>query len=269
MTQQLINIGTTANDGTGDPIRTAFDYANDNFTELYARMGACLGNKYTALQRAVKQFQVNSQDMGDLFYISSIVAGTLAGGYYTYTIEVSKTANFTSAGTVVMRYTTSAPTSPKTGLELIALSAYNSSGRFGYIGIDWSQLTTGTTYTCANYPEGGLFAVCGVDSGVGGGGGGGTTVIEDDTVNPDGSASLYVIDITEDIAVTLAAVGDIVGDIVMVNVSAFNADITGDAGTETFNGDATTITLAPQKSITIRVYSSNFVLVSGEYVEPV
>ena len=35
MAQQLIGIGTTANDGTGDPIRSAFDKSNDNFTELY------------------------------------------------------------------------------------------------------------------------------------------------------------------------------------------------------------------------------------------
>jgi len=36
MAQQTINIGTVANDGTGDPLRTAFDKANDNFTELYS-----------------------------------------------------------------------------------------------------------------------------------------------------------------------------------------------------------------------------------------
>ena len=35
MGKQTINIGTTANDGTGDPLRTAFDKVNDNFTELY------------------------------------------------------------------------------------------------------------------------------------------------------------------------------------------------------------------------------------------
>jgi len=33
--KQVINIGTTANDGTGDPLRSAFDKVNDNFTELY------------------------------------------------------------------------------------------------------------------------------------------------------------------------------------------------------------------------------------------
>ena len=36
MTQQTVNIGTIANDGTGDPARTAFDKINDNFGELYA-----------------------------------------------------------------------------------------------------------------------------------------------------------------------------------------------------------------------------------------
>ena len=36
MTQQIINVGTTANDKTGDTIRTAFTKVNTNFTELYA-----------------------------------------------------------------------------------------------------------------------------------------------------------------------------------------------------------------------------------------
>jgi hypothetical protein len=39
MAKQTINIGTTANDGTGDPIRSAFDKTNDNFTELYDGAG--------------------------------------------------------------------------------------------------------------------------------------------------------------------------------------------------------------------------------------
>lgn len=35
MAKQNINIGTVANDGTGDTIRDAFDKVNDNTTELY------------------------------------------------------------------------------------------------------------------------------------------------------------------------------------------------------------------------------------------
>ena len=57
MAKQVIGIGTTANDGTGDPLRTAFNKANDNFTELYNGAGgvaddsvtyAKLANEFTA-----------------------------------------------------------------------------------------------------------------------------------------------------------------------------------------------------------------------------
>ena len=45
MTQQSINIGSAANDGTGDPLRTAFDKINDNFNEIYDKLGgASLSN---------------------------------------------------------------------------------------------------------------------------------------------------------------------------------------------------------------------------------
>jgi hypothetical protein len=36
MSQQIINIGASPNDGLGDPIRTAFEKTNENFTQLYA-----------------------------------------------------------------------------------------------------------------------------------------------------------------------------------------------------------------------------------------
>lgn len=36
MAQQTINVGTTPNDGSGDPLRTAFEKCNNNFTELYS-----------------------------------------------------------------------------------------------------------------------------------------------------------------------------------------------------------------------------------------
>jgi len=39
MAKQSINIGSTANDGSGDPLRTAFQKINDNFGEIYAEFG--------------------------------------------------------------------------------------------------------------------------------------------------------------------------------------------------------------------------------------
>lgn len=43
MAQQTINIGSTANDGTGDDLRTGGGKINDNFTELYALSGNLTG----------------------------------------------------------------------------------------------------------------------------------------------------------------------------------------------------------------------------------
>ena len=46
MANQTINIGATANDGTGDQLRDAFDKVNDNFLEVYAGT-ATVARSYT------------------------------------------------------------------------------------------------------------------------------------------------------------------------------------------------------------------------------
>lgn len=38
MAREIINVGTVANDGTGDPLRTAYEKCNNNFAELYSRL---------------------------------------------------------------------------------------------------------------------------------------------------------------------------------------------------------------------------------------
>jgi hypothetical protein len=68
MAKQTINIGTTANDGTGDSIRAAFNKANANFTELYADpiplVGITGGTPATATSTGTK---------GEIKYDSSYV----------------------------------------------------------------------------------------------------------------------------------------------------------------------------------------------------
>lgn len=44
MTKQTIALGTAANDGTGDPLRDAFDKVNDNFDELYESLWRAAGS---------------------------------------------------------------------------------------------------------------------------------------------------------------------------------------------------------------------------------
>lgn len=43
MAQQTINIGSAPNDGTGDPLRNAFNKINQNFTEVYGFDGDITG----------------------------------------------------------------------------------------------------------------------------------------------------------------------------------------------------------------------------------
>ena len=40
MAKQTVNIGTSANKGNGDPLRTAFKKINENFTEVYGKIVA-------------------------------------------------------------------------------------------------------------------------------------------------------------------------------------------------------------------------------------
>jgi hypothetical protein len=77
MTQEIINIGTTPNDGEGDPLRTAFQKINNNFTQLFNTAFVnsntySVGNTtqviYTTPVAEFTQgvFQVNSQDVSNL-----------------------------------------------------------------------------------------------------------------------------------------------------------------------------------------------------------
>ena len=55
MAKQVINIGAAANDGSGDPIRNAFNKSNSNFNELYFALG---GDSPVTLFDGDKNFRV-------------------------------------------------------------------------------------------------------------------------------------------------------------------------------------------------------------------
>lgn len=75
MAQQVIDIGATANDGTGDPIRDAFDKCNDNFGELYAGLTGLLDYKGATDCSANPNYPAASK--GDYYLVS--VAGKIGG----------------------------------------------------------------------------------------------------------------------------------------------------------------------------------------------
>ena len=56
MTQQIINVGTFANDGSGDTIRVAFTKTNNNFTELYNTVAILANTDVLDLSRTDSAF---------------------------------------------------------------------------------------------------------------------------------------------------------------------------------------------------------------------
>ena len=110
MAQQTINIGSVANDGTGDPLRDAFGKINENFTELY------------------------TDDTGD---VNSV---TGSGGL---------TANPT-AGDVVVNLDDRSITYAKLGYEFTTSNAINTNLDFSIAQVFQKTLTADTTLTFSN-----------------------------------------------------------------------------------------------------------------------
>lgn len=100
MTRQIINIGSTGNDGTGDAIRDAFAKANSNFAELYAAQGLEAGIRFESLANVVKPFQPNSllfvqkNSDGTISVNNRVLAST--DGYLNIDVSTSGVINLTA-----------------------------------------------------------------------------------------------------------------------------------------------------------------------------
>jgi hypothetical protein len=88
MAQQTINVGASANDGTGSPLRTAFQFTNSNFSELYAALGGGTG-----LPGATNQV---------LFNNGTAIAGD-AGMTYNPSTDTMSLVNLVLSGTFAAR----------------------------------------------------------------------------------------------------------------------------------------------------------------------
>ena len=224
---------------------------------------------------AVKMVAINHVWYKHFYYVSKIIAGTLAGGHYTYTVEISVSDTFITAGDLIMRFTTSSPTVPKTGMEKLDLIATGSggstSGYYGSMAINWSLLTLGATYTCVNWPEGGIYAPVPLDAA--------TTpptpiidpiVIPVDTSPPslNGSIGVYVFNSpSTDMAFVIAPIADVVGNIVLKNLSpTYNVDIKGTLETETFDVTKVKFRILPGETVILKKTNStvtDFLVMQG------
>ena len=114
MSKQTINIGASPNDGTGTPLRTSFDYTNQNFTELYTALGGGVGLPGATTQVIFNDGGTNLAGDAGLVYNKTTdaltVAGLVTAGSATITgdltvdtnvLKVDSTNNAVGIGTAV------------------------------------------------------------------------------------------------------------------------------------------------------------------------
>tara|TARA_S200002703_G_scaffold120772_1_gene106603 strand:+ start:247 stop:753 length:507 start_codon:yes stop_codon:yes gene_type:complete len=136
MAKQVINIGTTANDGTGDPLRTAFDKVNDNFTELYSDdagdVGSIIGGTGLEVDSATGDVTVSISDdgvtytqMGTEFTTAAVISASAvdfsSAAVFTKTLTAATTLTLSNVSTGMVKdlvitgdYTLTLPSSVKT-----------------------------------------------------------------------------------------------------------------------------------------------------------
>ena len=116
MAQQTIGVGTTANDGTGDTLRSAFTKINSNFTELYTDDAGDVGSIIAGTGISVDQATGN-------------VTVTNSSPNATHTGDVTGSAALTIANDAVThdklenRYTASSTISNTSGATSVDWSA--------------------------------------------------------------------------------------------------------------------------------------------------
>jgi len=180
MAKQTVNIGTAANAGDGEPLRTAFDKLNDNFDEVYANgfvtsdrvgSGAINASKLdvTAAAGATEDDYVLSYDHasgGFTWVIAGDITGVVAGDGLTGDATSGDSSLAVGAGTGIAvnaddiqiadngvdhdqlanRYTrvqTISSTTSPIDLECDDYAVFNLTGNLGTVTLNLNDLKTG------------------------------------------------------------------------------------------------------------------------------
>ena len=193
MAYQSIGLGTAADDGTGDPLRTGADKVNDNFVEIYTLLGT--GSVLTSGISATATVVTLTAPT-----ISGVVGGTQTSATITTLTSTTVTGTTLNAGT-------------------LALAAGSITDSSGAISFGNENLTTTGTLTAGNATVGTITST------------GATIVLEGATADAY-ETTLTVTDPTADRTITFPNVtGDVVttGDSNTVTGTMITTDTVAEA----------------------------------------
>src|SRR6056300_718929 len=142
MAKQTINIGTSANDGTGDTLRDGADKINDNFTELYSGAGVADGAVTTAklADDAVDSAKITDGAIDTVHIADDNITFDKLEDRYTAKVDKSDTS-----GTVSIDWsaaTTFEFTASLTGATTISFTNFKQGQVIGIYGLTGAQTIT-------------------------------------------------------------------------------------------------------------------------------
>ena len=144
MAQITINVGTVANDGTGDTLRGAFSNTNSNFTELYSHNTNVVSNLVSVAVGA--NAWSNSVGTAGNNYTNAV---GLAGNNYTNTVGLAGN-NYTNAvGLAGNNYTNTVGSASNTYTNAVGLAGNNYTNAVGLAGNNYTNAVglAGNNYT--------------------------------------------------------------------------------------------------------------------------
>lgn len=152
MAKQTIGIGTTANDGTGDTLRAAFDKTNDNFDEVYAKPDISYDNSTSVLTLTRADGSTDTADLSILLDDTNLVdsvdgSGGLESDTTTGDVTISISDDGVTHDKLEARYTAQAAISTLTGTVSFDCSTASSFKLSG-------DLTGAYTIDLSNYKKG-------------------------------------------------------------------------------------------------------------------
>ncbi len=101
MAQQTINVGSSANDGTGDPLRTAFNKINANFSDLYGTSAEANDIKEDTTPQLGGDLDLNGQRIITARSNESIILDPAGTGTIELNANTNVTGNLTATGDIV------------------------------------------------------------------------------------------------------------------------------------------------------------------------